>query len=327
MKFLCMLAIAMLLHVLIGCARAEDPIEPIAPSDDVVAEYDQTVDHLLTSFVYGGFGVVSRTPAGEAEHLGEALIWGGTALWVLPCDKGQALSEALAKMILDQGGALIRVDPIGEYANGRQITLDGALGAFLGIARRVVGCGEAAAWREPIKALLAFQEANGDRLHPEASAKLVGEFKYLRDLIAYETGVIADGPGDYRLRELEKIVGGWAGAVQLAHGSGQGSDACYRVNLGLTALLTAETFERKVSDIGRDQFCANTNVMDIPTVDHWCGRKSITEYLASYEVDLFEYRHQRCGAWESPDGKGNTSPRLDKLVAMVMAHGWLALQR
>lgn len=315
----------LLLVFLCACERAKEPIDVSTPTDDDRAEYDQGVGRLLTGHVYGGFGVVSRRPDGSAEHQGEALIWGGTALWTLPCDKGQAISAAMRAMVLAGGGALERVSPIGEYADGRQITMDGALGLFLGVARRVTDCGEADLWREPLRLILAFQDGNGGRMHPGSAARIHGEFTAVRDLIASAVG-LADRPSDQRFRELEQTIGGWATAVQVAHDTGVGSDACFRVNLGLTSYLANDLGGVTVSQLGRDQFCAATKTMDIPTADHWCGRKSLVEYLANYVPDVWEFRHQRCGAWESPDGDGNKSPELDRLVALVMAHGWRSLQ-
>ncbi len=307
------------------CKKAKDPIPLSSPTAEDRAGYQAAVNHVISRHVFGNFGVVSLKTDGSPEHAGEALIWGGTALWALPCAAGQGISDGLRAMILDQGGAMIRVDPLGEYDDGRQITLDGALGAFLGIARRVADCGEMVDWREPLRAILAFQEANGDRMHPGSENRLIGEFTAVRDMIAYNVG-LADRPTDQRFRELEQTVGGWATAVEIAHETKIGSDACYRVNLGLTAYLSDEAGGQPVSQLGRDQFCAATRSMDIPTIDNFCGRKPIVEYLASYEPNAWEFRHQRCGKWEQPDGDGNESPGVDKLVAYILAYGWHSLQ-
>lgn len=309
-----------------GCQKADDKIEAISPTASDRATYQMLSKRLVNDFTHGGFGVVSRKPDGQPEHLGEALIWGGTALWAIPCDDGRGLSASLASMIDDLEGAMIRVDPLGEYAGGREVTFDGAIGALLGIARRAVDCGEAELWQRPMFKMIKFQSEHGERLHPNVRAMMVGEFRYVRDLIAHRIGVRDLEPSSDRLRELEKIVSGWALAVQASHQTGKGSDACYRVNLGLTGLLAVETLGKSISSEGRDALCQNSKGMDIPTVDHWCGRKPISNYLASYQTDLWEYRHQRCGSWESPDGDGNASHQLDRLVAFVFAHGWQSLQ-
>jgi len=74
----------------------------------------------------------------------------------------------------------------------------------------------------------------------------------------------------------------------------------------------------EISDGGRASFCGAAKAADMPTVDHWCSHKDIGEYIDSFEYNQWEYRHQRSGAWETPDGKeGLETPGLDLLVALV----------
>ncbi len=310
---------------LVSCARAEKKIDDVEPTQDDVATYEQVSINLSEHFIYGGFGVVSLKPDGSPEHLGEALIWGGTYLWAASCDRGRPVSEAMARMVSDHGGQIIRVDPLGEYAGGRAVTLDGWIGAAMGIARRIQDCGEANLWRQPFADLIAFQKGNSGLLNADSSSRLEGGFVFIRDAIAAKLG-LRDEPDHDRQIDFEKTVAAWPGLVKLAHATGVGSDACFRVNLALSSLLTQETLNKWTSDQARDEFCAGSDGMDIPTADHFCGRRPIAEYLASYQPDRWEYRHQRCGAWEQPDGDGNVSPQLDRLVALVMAHGWQTLQ-
>jgi len=307
-----------------GCAKSKDKFSDETPTEGDKSEYVQLSQAVVEGFTIGGFGVISRQPDGQPEHQGEALIWGGTFLWSAPCDVAESHSVAMAAMLDDLGGQLIRVDPLGEYENGRQITLDGAIGFLLGVSRRITDCGESDLWSGPIAKMLEFQNSNGDRMNSNASAKLVGEFKYMRDLIASRLRLRYE-PDDSRKKDLEKIVGGWPGLVRLAHETGLGSDACFRVNLSLSTLITMETLGKEISQDARNQFCENSKSMDIPTVDHWCGRSNITGYLSNYQIDQYEYRHQRC-KWESADGDGNTSHSLDKIIAYVFANGWKNLQ-
>jgi len=316
----------LILLLLTSCSKAKDEFETDPPDAESVADYHAVSKRIADDFTIGGYGVITLKPDGQPEHQGEALLWGGTFLWSASCDAGRSVSEAMAAMILANDGQLIRVDPLGEYRNGREITLDGAVGLLLGVSRRVSDCDESETWREPIEKMIEFQNSHSDRLHRNVSSRLVGEFKYIRELIAYRVG-LRDEPSEERLRDLEKIIGGWSFAVQLAHTTGQGSDACYRNNLGLSMLSAAETLGKGISSAGRDQFCQNTKGNDIPTLDHWCGRKNISDYLSTYDPTQYEFRFQRCGEpWESADGDGNTSHQLDKLVAYVFAFGWKSMQ-
>jgi hypothetical protein len=316
--------ILLLITLMFGCAKAKDKFPESEAPEFYMMDYRAHSQRLVEEHTYGGFGVVSRGPDGSAKHSGEALIWGGTAMWALPCDMAANLSLEMARMIDQRNGAIIRVLPLGEYENGREVSFDGFTGLILGISRRITDCGELDLWIEPVTKLIDYQKANDNRMHPNVPQKIFGEFVYVRDLIGSYLNIVTN-PSDKRLLDLEKLVGAWAFAVRTAHVTGKGSDACFRVNLGLSTFLAAETLGRSVSQKGRDQFCDSTKDMNIPSVDHWCGRENIKSYIESYVEDQYEYRHQRCG-YESPDGKDNKSPRLDKIIAYVLAYGWKNLQ-
>ena len=310
--------------LLFGCSKAKDKFPDEIPQDFYRIDYRATSQRLIEEHTYGGFGVVSRGPNGEPKHQGEALIWGGTALWALPCDMAQNISLEMARMVHRGEGAIVRVDPLGEYEGGREVSFDGFTGLILGISRRITDCGELDLWIDPFTKLLAYQKSYDNKMHPNVPQKIFGEFVYIRDLIGSYLNIIQK-PSDDRLIDLEKMIGGWAFAVRTAHVTGKGSDACFRVNLGLSTFLAAETLGKSISQKGRDQFCESTKDMSIPSVDHWCGRENIKSYIDSYVEDQYEYRLQRCG-YESQDGKDNKSPRLDKIVAYVLAYGWSNLQ-
>ena len=295
--------------LLFSCSKANDKYEPPIPDAATLSDYHGIAQDIANNYKLGGFGVISRTSDGEPEHQGEALIWGGTYMWAASCSDAKGVSGAMAQMIVDNEGQLIRVDPLGEYAGGREITIDGAIGMFLGISRRVKDCGEGSLWGPVMDQMISFQENQGGILHLNAPATITG-FRYTRDLVAGKE------PGDHQLRDFENSMAVWAAGVNLKR------EACYRVNLGFSSLVTAETMGRSVS---RDKFCQATSGMEIPTVSHWCGRQNIQSYISSYLDNQWEYRHQRC-QWESPDGKDNISPKLDKLVAYVFENGWHSLQ-
>lgn len=310
---------------LVSCSKAKDKYPELDVTEYARMDYRALSQNLIENHTYGGFGVVSRGPNFEPMHSGEALIWGGTALWALPCDMGQNLSLEMARMVDKRGGAIIRVDPLGEYNNGREVTFDGFVGLLMGISRRIVACGELELWMGPFEKMVAYQKSNGNRMHPNVSQKIFGEFVYARELIASYL-IIRSEPSENSKIDMEKLVGGWPALVQIAHATGEGSDACFRVNLALSTFLTVETMDKNISKQGRNQFCENTKGMGIPTVDHYCGRENIKSYIERYVTNQYEYRHQRC-QWESPDGKNNVSPRLDLIVAYVMAYGYNSLNK
>jgi hypothetical protein len=310
-----------------GCAakRSRDPIPPVEPSVADRALYRETEARIVERHLQNGFGVVSLKPTGDAEHQGEALIWGGTFLYGASCEGGSAVSAAMRDMIRRGGGQIVRVEPLGEYADGkRAVTLDGMIGLMAGVARRVVSCGEAEDWQPAWSTLVAWQKSNGGKLNDGATARLEAGFEYVRDLIQSRLqGTAAPGGRD----DFQKAAANWPALVLASHLTGIGSDACFRVNLSWTSIVTTELLGDELGQVHRDRLCSDTASMGIPTVDHYCGRDDLEAWVAGYVPDVWEYRHQRCASpWESPDGGSNVSPRLDLLIALVARHGWDALQ-
>lgn len=295
-------------------ARAADVPPPTAEQ----VAYRAASNELTQDFVDGGTWVVSTDGNGDAAHQGDALLWSGTALWALPCALGDGIEAGLIEVITRRGGALVRYEPGTD-----DVSMDGALGLFLGVSRRVTDCGKADLWRAPIAKLLAYENAWQGRINEHASARLIAEFTYVRDLLAAKLDD-AGAPDASRQATLETEIGEWMQAIRLAHVLHHGSEACYRANLSLDAMLAIETLGGTVSGPGRQAFCAPTASFDIPTVDHYCGRKSLLDYVASFVPNQWEFRHQRC-AYEGADGNGLRTPGLDLLVAYVMAYGYKGL--
>lgn len=279
--------IILLMMILTACGRAnaDNGAEP-SPLD--LAAYNAGVDRTLTFLDKSSF-IVTRHGSDE-KNQGDSLIFTGIMLSVVPCDKG----ETAAAAILAMPPELYRHPSIAE----QPVSLDGALGLYLGIAQRIKHCGEAARWKD----FLAAHVKTGTPEVPQF-------FDYVRDRVA------AEAAGDTitnRGKDLEIEVAGWAAAVKL-HKS-----ACYRINLGFLALRTLEVLGDAPS---RNEFCAATQGTDLPTVEHWCGRQSLVRYLEDYKVNEWQYRHQRCVAWEDPDGNGDDQPGLDYLVAWRQYYG------
>lgn len=287
-------SIICVLALVAGCSRAPER-EPLAePTADVAALFADASDHLLELAEDGW--VVSRWADGTPEHEGDSLIWTGIAMGTLDCRRGDVLEAALVRMINDQAGVLYRHPRLKD----RAASLDGALGLYWGIAQRVHRCPES---------LETWQIAMAK--HAAAPAPyVVREFTSARDQLLHALGLRGAPSGD-RLRALEAQVASWAGAVNAKHA------ACYRAHLGLLSLELVEASGGAISGPGRDSFCAATRGMDLPTVDHWCGRGDLGGWIAAWRPDEWEYRLQRCPAWEAADGKpGLSTPGLDRLVAL-----------
>lgn len=303
-----------LFSFILACSKKVKDIPPEDPLPEHILLYNEASQRLVARFIENGW-VVSRNAEGGPEHVGEGLIWAGVALSTLSCEQGTALEDHLIKMIYDQGGALVRYEPLGEYEGGREVTLDGALGLYLGVAYRIAHCAESKLkWQVPIAFHFKFLEANDYHLHLNVGAKLGRPFDYLLDLLRYRLRLLDRMPDVHRFSLLEAALVAWSKGVTAT------KSACYRINLAWIALQTALELGVEQGETGKAAFCRATKNADIPIIDHYCGRTDIKSYIANFKYDEWEYRHQRCGGWESPDGQGLETPALDLLVALKMAY-------
>lgn len=259
----------------------------------------------------GGYVVSRVIENNEPWHQGDSLLFSGMALAVLPCADGDPIEDALLKMMDDTGGGLWR-----HPTQPERISWDGAVGAYRGIATRIVHCGSAEKWRPR---LLAHLELN--RLNPLSDVTWPTEaFRYVPELALAR----ADGATDFdshRLDDIAAQVETWAAAVQTARTLKTDGGECYRVNLAFQTLATVEELGGAFAGFRRDNLCAATRGMDLPHLDNWCGRGDLKGWIDNYVPNVWEYRFQRCPDSESPDGKDwLATPGVDLLEAMRAAY-------
>ncbi len=297
------------LLIAVSCSHAPARQEPdVEPSPEVIEAYNNASQRLVDGFLEDNW-VVSRHPDGSPEHQGDSLIWTGVALAALDCARGDAIADHLREVITHLDGALVRYEPLGEYEGGREISLDGAIGLYYGIASRIVRCPlEATAWHPVLDLHRSYLIAHNYKFNAAAEATLPPGFDYVFDSLAHSLG-LADRPNDNGQVGFENQMALWALGVNATHA------AAYRVNLALLSIQTLEFLGMPATSNGRDAFCSATKGMDIPTVDSWCSRADLKTWIASFVPNQWEYRHQRAGAWETPDGKDDTTPGLDLLIA------------
>ncbi len=291
-----------ILLALSACNRVKKP-EPIDPTTHVRARYTQAVERLSTEFLENGW-VVSRHPDWSPEHTGDSLIWTGLWLYAAPCEE-QTSDKMLRETIMRLDGALVRYEPLGEYANGRDVSLDGALGLYRGMIDRVMRCGEGDAWAPVFRKHVEYLDEHFDHLNDHAPAVLIDEFRFVVQAIGSRLG-ISSGPSENDVRRLETLVAGWATAVNTAHA------AAYRTHLGLLALETVETAGY---DVNWDLFCAATKGDGLVTVDYRCGRGDLGAWIDAFKFNRYEFQPQRA-VWESENPGDVLTPGLDLLVAI-----------
>lgn len=327
----CLTSLYIALILIAACSKADPKPEPLPLTDPITELRAGAVTRFLQDFVNSDGFVVSRpvgwrdipdgkldgkgNPANE-DRRGEGLLWAGVAMASLNCEEGFHIELAMRDWLMTNQGALIRIAPLGEYAGGREVTMDGALGLYLGIASRIKRCGNGDTWKQALQAHRDYREDSNGKLHPNSAARLDLGFSYPLDLLLHRLGLRAVPHSDV-LRLLEGTAASWAWGVRKSR------SACYRANLALIAFETVESLGGSISANGRNAFCAATDGMGIGAIDNWCGRPGLKEWIDNFVFNRYEMEFQRCPAWESPDGNGLETPALDLLWAMSKVYDLL----
>ncbi len=299
---------------LLACSRAPGRPDPVGSGPDQVGDFERSAAR-AESRLDGGW-IVSWDDAGGtgARNQGDSLTWTGAALASTPCARGRELEGAIIAMMNQLSGGMWR-----HPTQQDQISLDGAVLAYRAIARRVVKCGEADLWRPVFAEHLGMLGSTGNRLNRASSVQLEPGWQYLPELLGARLGLRGEPP-DADRTALEQVIAGWAGLVKLAHATRQGSDACFRVHIGLEALQTIEELGHQVGQGPRDEFCGNTAGMDLATTNHWCGRAGLKSFLDNFQENEWQFKLQRC-QWESADGDGWWQPGIDRSRGMADYYG------
>lgn len=306
------LAIALLI---VSCAtsKGERKNEKRNPSDDIQATYSAAVDRLKKDFIEDGW-IVSRRDDGSTEHEGDSLIWTGIAMAALSCNDGQIFADRMRQMIEENNGALVRYEPLGEYAGGREISFDGATGLYYGLFQRFKRCEQDLQdWKPTWQKHLSFLKENNYRLHPNSNATVAPQFNSIRDYISYQLGIFAEPPSSWRYRTLEGMAMTWSSAVV------ESKQPCFRVHLAWLYMSFLDDADVMLES-AYDGFCYATENAQMPVIDHWCGRFDITKWVEGFEFNRWEYENQRCASYEKPDGKGLQTPGLDLIFNIAFAY-------
>ena len=305
--------------VIAACSKAEDRPEPLPASLDVVALHDEAMSRVNREFLDWNY-VVSRKPGGEAHHKGDSLLWTSLLVASSTCGESREIEQTLQRSILIGNGQLRRHYEIDDAS------IDGAIGLFRAVAKRIkLGCGSATSWIEPLEALRDYAAANQGRLNEHSSAGLDAFDYVLRALLdRLAGGSSPDFDGDRR-DVLSELMASWSLGVEAAYnlyrsGIGKAPPAAYRVHLALLTLETLDDLGIAVPSTARNRFCYASSKMDLPTSDHWCGRRHISDWIPSFKYDEWEFRHQRAARWETPDGNGLRTPAIDLLYGIAQGY-------
>lgn len=293
----------------ICCCGKSKPVDSIDPGHHS-SPFAETQSRLVNAFLPGGF-VVSKTVTGTYDDQGDSLLFTGLALAVLDCDKVPLILDGFRRMQANHRNYWVRFDPLPQEYIDRQnfVSRDGVTGALFGFAKAAKRCPQSA---EEIQGIVArWLGAIGDSvfLYPGVLAGIITpSFHTLMRL--------ARGEGVSDLDYEEYHVAALTTATLIKHNK----SACYPIHLQTIQHMTIEQQGHPLLKRHKDQWCAVTKDMGLLLTDWWCGRNEaeIRAWLSKPESPHV-YAHQRC-KWESQDGDGKLSPRVDFLLLERLFH-------
>lgn len=297
---------------LVACGSPAVKPETPDPDDSVRAVYEEYRSR-LPRFLEPSPWVVSRFPD-RLEHTGDSLIWSGILLASLPCDdEARGYAEGLRDSLV--GGVLFRHPTLPD-----KISLDGAIGIYRGISSQLSRCSWAKeVWQNWVAEHLTLVSDTGT-LNPRAGVTLPPGFDYLLEGLAWRMDLHSK-PSDTRNDAFMLQLEGWARAVAASKA------ACFRIHLGYQSIRTMDNLGLGPSPRERGRWCNAAEGHGLPLIDWYCGQGGLDAWVKSYRPNEWEYRHQRCGSWETPDGKTDLeTPAVDLLHAVIEGYNWTPVQ-
>ena len=94
---------------------------------------------------------------------------------------------------------------------------------------------------------------------------------------------------------------------------------CFRVHLAWLYMAFLNDADVMLES-AYNGFCYATEKAGLPIIDHWCERIDIDKWINNFEYNVYEYAHQRCPAWETPDAGSLAVPGLDLIFAISFAY-------
>lgn len=290
------------------------------PGATDLSAFDAQASELQTrierDFTQGGY-VVSRAPDGSVEHVGDSALWTAITMASVSCSDTRT-EDALVDSLMRNDGRWIRIDPLPASYKGNETSRDMETGAVFGFAVRYARCpASRPRLKKAWQAHRDFVLGNGGRLHEGSNWNFVMTpgFRFVWDLVSYRFGFGSKpSAADERLFEAALVSG--AKAIKMR------KDACYPIHLSTLQAIAAAKLGMPIIDLAKREFCSDTRGLGLPLTDWFCDRGGAKEFLRDFKVDQWEYRHQRCSAWESPDvSTGERTPGVDFLVLWSLAGG------
>lgn len=280
--------------------------------------YEQFSANLLTSHLANGYVVNIKDGVQNPE--GDSLLFSSLAMAALPCSDALKIFDAIDASATSRDGALIRIEPPlpQHIANRNMTSRDMEAGAIFGLTDLWHRCGLERAKPLWLKHRQFVHEQGGGFLHPDAYRSLISPgIAFSMDGLSF---ALSQAPRP-KERQLVAFEGSAIfGAIAIA----EQKDSCYPIHLSTIAIIASAWNGLPISQDAQAAFCEATAGMDLPLTDWLCERLDLDKWLGDFQPGAWEYRHQRCPAWESQDGHPNEqAPNIDWLILYKVGGGKL----
>jgi len=295
--------------------KEKDPEKYLLPPSNVSeyeGKYKEIKERLFDRFLSDGY-VISRlndTP----YHLGDSLLWTGILLASLDCEEVEKSFNGLTRSLDEHDGFFVRFLPLpAEYVGGREVSWDGEVGAMFGWASLWRRCPSFHSQLREYWEKHKNSVENANELYPDTDARLVSGFRVPFDSISNKLGFNSN-VSNIRMATLGFIMDRWTKLIVATKAS------CYRIHLMTITALTQDLIDRPIPSLWKNRFCNNTNGLGLELTDLYCNRSNFKEFFEEFEYNRWEYKHQRCRQWETPDSKeGLETPAIDYLILYKLA--------
>ncbi|NRA68309.1 MAG: hypothetical protein HRU19_27745 [Pseudobacteriovorax sp.] len=296
--------------------------------DSLWGKYDFYESRLLSEFISQTDGyeyVISRDGNNRAKHQGDSLLWTSIALGTGTCAATEGILDSLIRSIKEREGALVRFEPLPANYFDNATSRDQVTGALFGFAARARRCPQDFDKLKDSWTLVSRYIEKHDALHDgnNGNYRITPGFRFLIRQMDHYFG-IGGAPGGVAKATFEGALVANVFAIDIT------KESCYPVHLTTLNAITADLLGRPIKKRVFSQICRATDGMDLPLTDWYCRRlkgSNLAFYLDDFDNEdiskpqhRYEYRHQRCPAYESPDIRpGDRSPAVDFLILQRLA--------
>jgi len=304
-----------LLSLLTGCGRDDSGPDiqqlSLPAAEDLSKFQNQYFGSILWALTIGldnNGQVADLRPTGGWDDQGDGGIFTGLLLGSLDCVSGASVLATVLKSISDNKGMIPSHNPL--IPTKTITSRDQETGVMFGLVERWRRCPDdraaiAAAWSKQV----AYVDTNNGNIGPTADGAMLS-LHWLWGAVGQYFGA---GGGGGSKQEFE------AGLVTTIAGINAEHSACYPAHTGTLQAIIAAKIGQPISSTTHGLFCLGARGLELGLTDWYCGLGHAADWLASYQPNVWIYKHQRCPNWEGPDAGGDQSPRVDYLDLYELA--------